>query len=804
MTVLLLKSHPVTQAMSARPITQAELLDAAARAYRNPGEPSPAQAEAGAYNKPRIEWRGLNIAIENPAGSVRRGRNRHGVSWEIRMRYDYGEVVGSMGVDGDPVDIYLGPNLEDAPMVYVVHQRKVGRWDEYDEDKCMAGFMTEADAVAAFLSNYNDPRFLGPVTAMSVDEFVAKVRATKDKPAMIKSHAPLVLFFKAHVGPYLRGGKLVNLRGYQGRQAQATASPGQMSLFADNTKVLGPNPYKGKDPVAHTRDMFVDADEHGEMPPGRIARREPQRTEPTRELIAEHERLVGVLESPSHADDKAEAKKQAAELAEMKQEDTQSLKEKLQTLHDFLEVNPGSSSAPAWKAKIAEIEAKIGPLKPIKSEAPKKEVDTSGWSEPHKAAYALKQEYAKLDKLDSKAVGAFKIKIRSLAKKTPEDDAGATLIIDGLVNNIWGTDYNPKVAGVEFAPSVGQRQAEPDHLLADIPGAKWRRGKGLIAGHYGVEVNGEGIGNFHAKPEDAAAQAKQWLSNRAAAKDEADKHSAAVSKLRERLLSGGEATDSDLALLGLRSGSAGLEWFIPAAAKVFGITSHAVRPHIKDLITVGRTDMGAKKEFVAPKKGLQAVAAGLAPKSPATTDDHPAPMPRSLLRGIPEDQRDEWKDLHRQQHELHHYELGQVREKLERLRGKRNKAQTALRESEAAVASLRGAPIRDPAREADAEKMVDKHRAEFDKLAREQDSLTGQHQNLYEKIAKLGRAKEKISAGSGDLDVDFASLSKRTPQEQADHEKSMLKMYRENYKAKDAERKAAQPLTKSIIFLYIP
>lgn len=454
------KAHPVQQAMSAA-AAPADLNEAGFR--RNPGEPDAAQAEDGEYRKPRVQWRGLTIAIENPAGSVRRGRNRHGVSWEIRMRYDYGEVVGSMGVDGDPVDIYLGPHLEDAPMVYVVHQRRVNDWDAYDEDKAMAGFLTETDAAQAFLSNYNDPRFLGPITAMPVDEFVAKVRATREKPAMIKAlflkthvntytkkdgtvvaahedkraekhepevhsdawggegvvdaiqaeidddpHAdwglrviphghpvsvgdelppsyrwedgeqtedeldgtsaigiranggvqraikvlnqggysgaqvalvrgesqgagedpgeillsdaevvkvwnrgtqmtksttPVLLFFKGYVGPYLRGGRIVNIAGYHGRSARATASPGQLSLFGSN-EPLPPSPLKGKDPVASTPDLFD----------------EPTHTEPTRELIAEHERLVDVLNSPSHADDKTEAKKQAEELKEMKDE----------------------------------------------------------------------------------------------------------------------------------------------------------------------------------------------------------------------------------------------------------------------------------------------------------------------------------------------------------------------------------------------------------------------------------------------------------------------------------------------------
>ena len=250
--IVFLKSHPVTQAMSgaAKP---ADLMEPGLR--RNPGEPDAAQAEANSYSKPTVKWQGLTIAIENPAGSVRRGRNRHGVTWEVRMRFDYGEIVGTLGVDGDPVDVIMGPDLE-APMVYVVHQRRVNDWDNYDEDKCCVGFSSQSDAEQAFLSNYNDPRFLGPVTAMPVAEFVAKVRATRTAPAMIKAALPVVLFFKAHVGAYLRGGRMVS--GYQGRDAKPAA--GQMSLFGGpmSGKPLPPSPLQGKDAVQHTPDMFDD------------------------------------------------------------------------------------------------------------------------------------------------------------------------------------------------------------------------------------------------------------------------------------------------------------------------------------------------------------------------------------------------------------------------------------------------------------------------------------------------------------------------------------------------------------------
>lgn len=155
--------------------------------------PSQAQASAGNYRKPVVKWRGLIIAVENPVGSIRQGK-----TWQTKMLYDYGYIKRSEAVDGDEVDVYLGPHLS-APTVFIVHQRKAGDWDAYDEDKCMIGFDSEADARAAYLQHYSDPRFLGPITAMPADEFVRKVKATNDTPAMIKglNVSKPVLFLKA-------------------------------------------------------------------------------------------------------------------------------------------------------------------------------------------------------------------------------------------------------------------------------------------------------------------------------------------------------------------------------------------------------------------------------------------------------------------------------------------------------------------------------------------------------------------------------------------------------------------------------
>lgn len=940
--IIFQKAHPAIQAISARPITQAELREAGQ--YRNPGEPNAEQSLSSEYSKPRVKWRGLTIAIENPAGSVRRGRNRHGITWEQRMLYDYGEILGTMGVDGDPVDVFLGPNLE-APMVYVVHQRRVNDWENFDEDKCMVGFDSEDEARSAFLSCYSDPRFLGPITAMPVDEFITKVRATKDKPAMIKS----ILFFKGFVGPYLRGGKIVNVKGYHGRNARATASPGQMSLFGSNTP-LGPSPYKGKDPVASTPDMFHEDHAHGMLYHGTAERFDKFDPDRFGSGVGYNDQGRGVYLTTDRdgygkyfAKEAARGKGDGVVMGvrlrsgtklldldndEFTPEQGRSLLGKMGLRDDTIASVPKSDlTSPKrllmdWarygrnQRDMSEVVQELGYHGIIHNEQRHPEgVKTQSGA---RTVVLYDHGRAGIEQDREELIKEHERLVQVLNSPSHEDDKiEAKKQAAELKEYREGSDEMPAIrpysdlsadekAAYDERNGIarGQREASgdtPDHLLADIPGAKWRRGKGLIAGHYGVEVNGEVVGNYHAKPEDAVAEAKQTLANRDQwAKDKAAR-TEAIGKMRERLLSGGEATDQDLQLLGLRSGSSGLEWFIPAAAEAFGINSRAVRPHIRDLIKIGHTDMGVKKEFVEPKKALRALAAGIKPNAdynaavtstkegptddnprrkfyvtiaregkgvsklagpfdthdeakahvqrardeaykvdprsafdafgtagieadehkpgvlnerlgigakpatytPTTTDDHPAPIPRSLLSMIPDDRREEWKDLHRQQHELHHYELGQVREKLDRLRSKRNKAESAMNEAEAGVRAIRSAPVPDPEREADAQKFADKASAEFTKLTREQDGLVGQHQSLYERIAKLGRAKERIAAGSGELDVDFAAMRKRTASEQQEHEKSMLKMYREHYKAKDEERKRSKgaPMTKAIVFL---
>ena len=82
----------------------------------------------------------------------------------------------------------------------------------------------------------------------------------------------------------------------------------------------------------------------------------------------------------------------------------------------------------------------------------------------------------------------------------------------------------------------------------------------------------------------------------------------------------------------------------------------------------------AKRRSAALHDEREAKKAGLPPPAPAAapaqdpTDGHPSKPTRSLLNLVPEDRRAEWLDLHRRQHEMHHYDLGQIKEELEKKR----------------------------------------------------------------------------------------------------------------------------------------
>jgi len=115
-------------------------------------EPSQAQKEAGNYKVGRVKVHGLDISIENPAGSTRKGVAPDGTAWENQLAHHYGYIRRTEGADGDHVDAFIGPN-PDSDRVFVVDQidPATGRFDEH---KILLGFDSLEEASAGYAANY--------------------------------------------------------------------------------------------------------------------------------------------------------------------------------------------------------------------------------------------------------------------------------------------------------------------------------------------------------------------------------------------------------------------------------------------------------------------------------------------------------------------------------------------------------------------------------------------------------------------------------------------------------------------------
>lgn len=123
----------------------------------------------------RMTFQGMNISIETAKGQTRKWYDpHHGRHGETTMLYDYGYIRGTLGTDGDHVDVYIGPN-ENASAVYIISQLKAPDFKTFDEQKCMLGFDDDTTARAAYLAHYDDPRFFGGMEVMEISKFRSKV-----------------------------------------------------------------------------------------------------------------------------------------------------------------------------------------------------------------------------------------------------------------------------------------------------------------------------------------------------------------------------------------------------------------------------------------------------------------------------------------------------------------------------------------------------------------------------------------------------------------------------------------------------
>ena len=131
--------------------------------------PTDAQKEAGNYRMGHISIKGMKIAIENPKGSKRYYKENGEEKYNV-MKNHYGYFNISKGKDGDCVDVFIGPNVENFERVYCIDQND--KEGNFDETKVMLGFDSKKEAKEAYLSNYS-PNWKGfrGITSVSLKTF---------------------------------------------------------------------------------------------------------------------------------------------------------------------------------------------------------------------------------------------------------------------------------------------------------------------------------------------------------------------------------------------------------------------------------------------------------------------------------------------------------------------------------------------------------------------------------------------------------------------------------------------------------
>ena len=133
---------------------------------------------AGDYSKGNVQIGELNIAIENPADSVRSGTDPNGKEWKIAMQHHYGYIKNTTGADGDEIDVFVKNHLDSDPEhAYII--RQLNSDGSFDEHKIIIGAETEDEAKEIYHSNFEAGwQGFGSIERIAMADLPAKFQHT--------------------------------------------------------------------------------------------------------------------------------------------------------------------------------------------------------------------------------------------------------------------------------------------------------------------------------------------------------------------------------------------------------------------------------------------------------------------------------------------------------------------------------------------------------------------------------------------------------------------------------------------------
>lgn len=156
---------------------------------------SRARLEAGNYKKGHLRLAGLDISLENAAGTVRGKKNDDGsVRWANHQPAHYGYIRGTIGADGDHLDVFIGRRPDLVEKVWVIDQMKVSKKGrlKFDEHKVMLGYKSLKKALKDYKKAYDGRRLLGNVTELSLGEFKSWLKSGQTQTPLAGSTGTVV------------------------------------------------------------------------------------------------------------------------------------------------------------------------------------------------------------------------------------------------------------------------------------------------------------------------------------------------------------------------------------------------------------------------------------------------------------------------------------------------------------------------------------------------------------------------------------------------------------------------------------
>lgn len=148
-----------------------------------PAVAAPEQPDDGGAVFERIDFRGITIEVDRPRGFIQEGVDAAGVAWSRVYHVPYGFIPGTLGGDGEGLDVFIGGDSRAETAFWITQVRADGTFDEF---KCMLGFADQESAKAAYTLHI-PKRFYGGCVAVPVEHMKAMLGIEPVLTQMVKA-----------------------------------------------------------------------------------------------------------------------------------------------------------------------------------------------------------------------------------------------------------------------------------------------------------------------------------------------------------------------------------------------------------------------------------------------------------------------------------------------------------------------------------------------------------------------------------------------------------------------------------------